>query len=211
MQEPLAGIDHIIYGTPDLERTISEWEVLTGVRPRVGGQHLGQGTCNALLSLGPTTYLEIMAPDPKQPEPNHPRWLGMDDLPSPRLLTWVAVAPDLESIVRRAARSRITLGKVLSGGRSNPDGTRLAWQVTDPHVSVCDGIVPFYIDWQGSPHPAASAPKGVELTTLRAEHPDADRVAGILRALELELPVSEGRAPTLIATLQTPNGQLELI
>ena len=38
----------------------------TGVRPAAGRRSTVLGTHSALLSLGPTAYLEIVAPDPSQ-------------------------------------------------------------------------------------------------------------------------------------------------
>jgi hypothetical protein len=77
-------------------------------------------------------------------------------------------------------------------------------------VRVGDGLVPFLIDWGDGPHPARTAPGGLELVHLRAEHPDPVAIIEWLRRLGLELLVVAGRAPALIATLDTPRGRLEL-
>jgi hypothetical protein len=45
---------------------------------------------------------------------------------------------------------------------------------------------------------------------LGGRHPDPVAIIEWLRPLGLELPVVAGRAPALIATLDTPRGRLEL-
>jgi Glyoxalase-like domain len=72
-------IDHLVYVVPDLTAAVAEVEERFGVRAQAGGKHLGLGTHNALLALGTWTYLEIIAPDPGQPQPSMPRPF-VDDL-----------------------------------------------------------------------------------------------------------------------------------
>jgi hypothetical protein len=206
----LARIDHLVYATPDLNTGIEAIEKLTGVRATPGGQHPGRGTRNALIALGPASYLEIIGPDPEQPAPPNPRPFGIDGLKAPRVARWVVKGQNLEQLAAEASRKGIQLGEVTSGKRQRPDGVLLTWRYTDPRVDLADGLVPFFIDWGESPHPAATAAKGLTLIALRAEHPDAARVRKILTQLGLDLPVRTGPAPALIATIDSPRGRVEL-
>jgi Glyoxalase-like domain len=206
----LARVDHLVYATPDLDASVNELQRRLGVRASAGGQHPGRGTRNALIALGPATYLEIIGPDPAQPNPATPRTFGIDTLKGPRLVTWAAKGRDLPKIVSDAAARGVTLGAVSPGSRRRPDGVLLAWTFTNPLTVVAGGVVPFFIDWGSTPHPARSAASGGRLVALRAEHPDAARVSKILGELGLDLPVAKGPAPALIATIDGPRGHVEL-
>jgi hypothetical protein len=206
----LARIDHLVFATPDLAAGVEQVERLLGVRAVPGGQHPGAGTRNALIGLGDSTYLEIIGPDPDQPKPDRPRRFGIDELKAPRLVTWAAKGEDLEALVTNAKRKGIDLGQIQPGSRRRPDGVLLSWRLTVSPGLNSDGIVPFFIDWGETPHPAANLPKGCVLVGLRAEHPDATRVQRELSALGLNLRVDAGAAPTLIATVRTPSGEVEL-
>jgi len=206
----LAQVDHLVFTVPDLQAGIDAAEQLFGVRAAPGGQHPGLGTRNALIALGPASYLEIIGPDPEQPRPPGGRRFGIDDLKAPHLLTWVAKGKSLETFAAGANAHGVGLGAVIPGSRRRPDGVVLSWKYTDPQVVLADRLIPYFIDWGTSPHPSASAAKGVTLAGLRAEHPDAARVQKMLKQLGLELAVTRGPKPSLIATFDSPKGKVEL-
>ena len=203
-------LDHLVYAVPDLEKGIDQLEVKLGVRAAEGGRHLEEGTRNALIALGRDSYLEILGPDPDHPVADRPLWLGLEGLTRPRLTAWAVKGSRLEDARDRIRAAGVRLGPVVAGNRKRPDGVLLSWEFTDPHVVVAEGLVPFLIDWAGSPHPAASACGGLSLVALRAEHPNPAGVRTLVRALGLNLPVTKGPRAALIAGLQTPKGFVEL-
>jgi Glyoxalase-like domain len=202
-------LDHLVYVTPDLDATIDEVERRLGVRAAIGGQHPKWRTKNALLSLGPRTYLEIMGPDRNQPESQQPRPFGIDAIVKPRLATWVARTDDVQSVIAKARRHTLDLGEPQAGSRQRPDGSTLKWIMTDLTKDREGGIIPYFIDWGDSSHPAESSPKGCSLIGLEGFHPDADRVKEILKGLELEFPVQRGSI-ALKATIESPKGKIVL-
>ncbi len=206
----LTRVDHLVYAAPNLDQAIARVEELLTIRATPGGQHPGRGTRNALIALGPKTYLEIIGPDPEQPQPQQARVFRIDELGAPQIVTWAAKSGDLEQLAATARQQRIALGEIATGSRLRPDGVRLDWRYTDPRTLAADGIVPFFIDWGRTPHPAQSAAVGGRLTGLRAEHPEPEPVRALLQALGLALPVTAGVRPALIATIECKRGPVEL-
>jgi hypothetical protein len=206
----LTVIDHLVYSTIDLEETIRDLETRLGVRATLGGRHPARGTCNALMALSDSSYLELVGPDPTQAHSTVPRWFGIDGLEAPRLVTWAVKHAELDTLAAWAMAQGVLLGPVVSGSRQGADGAHVRWRFTDPATVVADGLVPFFIDWGDSPHPAASAPRGPALVSLRAEHPEPTEVKDALAVVGVELPVESGPVPALIATLLTATGLVEL-
>jgi hypothetical protein len=206
----LGRIDHLVYATPDLNAGVKQIEALLGVHATPGGQHPGEGTRNALVALGPTSYLEIIGPDPEQPNPAVPRKFGIDDLKASRLVTWAAKGTNLTQLVAEARRRGVPIGDVIPGSRRTPAGVLLSWHISNQRPLVADGLVPFFIDWGDTPHPAKSAAAGAMLISLRAEHPDPENVQRMLEELELELPVVKGAKPSLVATIAGTHGRVDL-
>jgi len=209
-QSPLERVDHLVYATLDLARGASEIEALTGVRASPGGQHLAWATHNCLLALGPETYIEIIAPDPSQPKPPGARPFGIDGLRHSRLVTWAACGAGLEHFVRAVARRGVILGELFSGSRVLSNGAILAWQMTSPFSLLEGGLIPFFIDWGVSPHPAASASAGLSLVELRAEHPSPRVLAHTFEVLGVSIPIRQAPKASLVATILGPKGQIEL-
>jgi hypothetical protein len=206
----LPPIDHLVWGGLDLEQEIERIEALTGVRAMLGGRHPGEGTRNALIRLGPISYLELIAPDPDQQPAPGPRWFGLDTLTAPRLVAWAVRSADLDRQTARARTSGVPLGEVRIGRRELSNGHVLAWRLTYPLGRDAVELVPFLIDWDDGPHPADATPRGVRLIDMKAEHPDPAVILDQLRRLGLDLRVLSGPVPALIATLDTPRGRIEL-
>ena len=201
-------LDHLVYATPDLEATCRELEMRLGVRASAGGQHPGKGTRNALISIGPKAYLEIIAPDPLQPE-TRPVWFGIDQLTAAKLITWAVRVDDLEAFLEEISPSA-NVGAVRSGSRKTPEGTTLSWRLTEPQLVQGAGVVPFLIEWNSRLHPADSAITGPRLVQLRIEHPERELIRKQLNSLCLEVAVDQGSSPALIASFEGANGLIEL-
>jgi hypothetical protein len=203
-------IDHVVYGVDDLKAGVDELTRRLGVRAAAGGKHLGRGTHNALLALGGETYLEIIAPDPDQPRTEGLLPFGLDRMKLPRLVGWAGRSTDLDAQVNRAREHGYDPGQVEAMSRQRPDGTVLEWRLTR-HVPDPERIAqPFLIDWGTSPHPSKSAPAGVRLVELRAQHPDPGHMRSVLAALGLDLRVDEGPESALVAVLDSPKGRVVL-
>jgi len=197
-------IDHLIFAVPELEDGVAELEARFGVRAEGGGQHIGQGTHNKLLALGPTTYLEIIAPDPAQPEPPGPRPYGVDGVVRSGLVGWAVGCEDIDLTVDQARSAGFDPGDVIDGHRRTADGTTLAWRITSNAQAA--GVIPFLISWGDTPHPAASASPGLRLESLHIEHPDPDSITAALRVLGTTVPVIRAHRAALVAHIIGPTG-----
>ncbi|HEX9991993.1 MAG TPA: VOC family protein [Acidimicrobiales bacterium] len=197
-------IDHLVYGAPDLGAAVDDLERRLGVRVAPGGRHAGVGTHNALVALGPTTYLEVIAPDPDQPPPPRPRPFGLDGLRAPGLVGWAVGCDDVDAAVARARAAGHDPGDPVEMTRTTPAGAVLRWRLTANARG--GGPVPFLIDWGTTPHPASSAPPGLTLADLTVEHPDPEGLAAVLRALGAVVTVTAAPVAALVARVDGPSG-----
>ncbi len=205
-QQIQPNIDHLVYTTSSLEKGMDKIEELLGVKPVVGGQHPKYGTHNALLSLGDSTYLEIIAPDPSLPAPAGGRLFDKQYRQASNLTTWVLRVDQIEALQLQAASQGLSLGAVASGSREKPDGSMISWKLTDPYAMPFEGALPFLINWGDTPHPAGSVPRAGELIELIIEHPKPELVRKNLQLLEVHLEVKQADYVKLIARIKTKNG-----
>lgn len=204
----MAEIDHIVLGARSLADGAEFLERHLGVRPQPGGSHEGVGTHNMLLGLGPSCYLEVMAPDPGQPEPPHPRPFDLDDPAvhtmleaEPCLIAWVARTPALDAVV---ARLGPRAGEIRAMRRGD-----LSWRLAmPPQRQDMDNIVPALIQWDGTNAAKRLKDSHVRLVALEAEHPEAEAVRAALRERGLEEAVRVRKSPhaRLVARLKRPDG-----
>ena len=201
MRSAIAALDHLVLGTPDLAATAVWLEERTGVKPSPGGPHVGRGTRNMLCSLGATSYLEIIGPDPDQPTPTEDRPFGVDELTEPTMVGWAIAVPDMDVELATSRARGYDPGPATAMQRQRPDGVMLSWMLTTP-PSV---TVPFLIDWGSSLHPATTAAPGLELVELQASHPAPGPLAETLEALGVTMGILRGQE-MLVVELRGPLG-----
>jgi hypothetical protein len=201
-------LDHILLGCNDLQSGIDFVERRTGVRAAFGGVHPGRGTRNALLSLGERRYLEIMAPDPDQPDAKDPLALHIRKLSEPQIVGWADHPGDLGSFAKKLRDAGVAFEGPSPGSRKRPDGRVLQWQT----LTLKDNpswLLPFFIEWSAdSLHPSADAPAGCRLVRFEAVTREPDKLAKTAALLRLDVPIIRGEKPQLRATIAGPKGEL---
>ena len=201
-------IDHLVYAVPDLAAGVAEIDKRSGVRAQTGGKHIGLGTHNALLALGTRTYLEIIAPDPGQPEPAMPRPFGVGGARRGALAGWALACDDIDAAVARARSHGYDPGEAAAMQRTGPTGTVLRWRLT--LNAMAGGPIPFLISWGDTEHPARSAPHGLTLEAFHLEHPDPPSLAAPLAALGADVEIRPAGTAALTAHFSGPNGIMML-
>ena len=202
-------IDHFVWGVSDLEAGCAEIEALFGVAPEPGGAHPGLGTCNALLSFGPGLYFEIMAPQDPAPGSIGERLARLD---APGLVTWVLRSDELNQVAALASAdtANVTPTGPVKTERLTPQGDRLSWELLFLTQHKYDGLVPFFIDWQDTPHPSATSPAGGAATALTIESPQAERLNQLFADLAIDMTASAAAEAALSVQCETKAGSVAL-
>ena len=206
------AVDHLLLGTSDLDQGTAWVEKTTAVKAVAGGSHPGVGTRNALLSLGGKQYLEIIAPDPAQTAYNFQ--IEIRKLATPRLITWAAVATDIQAVAKRAREAGHQVFGPRDGARARPDGRVLKWKTMGVMNTLgVQGVepIPFFIEWSAdSLHPSQDSPEGCRLQSIELEYPDPVPVRQLLEKLGIGIEVKQAKEARLRATLDTPKGKVVL-
>ena len=202
-------LDHVLWATPDLDAGCTTFRELTGVLPAAGGVHPGFGTRNALTSFAPMMYLEILAPDPQQDQSG--TWgAQVAALKRPCMYSFAMSCDDLEAVADQARAAGITVQAPIAMSRNLPDGSMLNWRIMRLDDPRWPGRLPFFIDWQGAPHPGTTTTGGATLESIYALDPNPDALRSIYRAIGCDLPVYGGVEHGFVARLDTPKGNVIL-
>ena len=206
-------LDHIIWACDDLERGSRRFEALTGVTPRFGGAHASGLTHNALVRIGPRSYLEILAPTgpPTGPEDAWSRLARTAR--EPQVLTYcLRASGPLTELARTAEELGAPKTEVLGNGRVTPEGVKLHWQWVAPSFEHFGLAFPFFIDWLDSPHPSSTAenPAHIQLKEFSIGHPQADELRRTLSTLGSPMNAHSAAATEFRLQLDTPRGTVSL-
>jgi hypothetical protein len=200
-------IDHLVLAAPSLDVGCRSVEALTGVAPVFGGVHPGAGTHNALLSLGPPTYLEVIARDPSQSDVATSLLVPEDLGDEPRLVAFAVGCDDIDAAVAALRDAGAPgVGDPYGMTRQRPDGAVLSWRVAFVVAGRIGGATPFLISWDSGGSPAYDAPIGGRLVTLRAGEPDPASSRLALEVLGVDVAVESSPTARLDATITTPTG-----
>jgi hypothetical protein len=206
------ALDHMLLAINDRDRGMDWIESKLGVKPVIGGNHPGMGTRNALLSIGPNCYLEIIAPDPDQKTYTFP--IDIRSITEPQIITWCVGTKDIETLVKKAKESGFNIMGPFAGSRTRPDGKILKWKNAfvqeNFRVNNVDPV-PFFIEWASDTlHPSQDSPKGCTLQTFEIEHPRAGKLQEVFKSLGLDAKVNQSENAKLIATIASPKGEVKL-
>ncbi|PLS22070.1 VOC family protein [Neptunicoccus cionae] len=215
----MIALDHIALAAATLSEGVDYVMARSGVTVPFGGAHPGRGTHNALTATGGGTYLEIIAPDPEQDEPETPRLFDLDAtttraalMGGPRVQTYLLRTDDIERDMAIFREHGFDLGDSVTAARGD-----LRWKIAlrpDGKLNA-QGVVPVLLQWPEGPHVSESMDnQGFALHRLEIRTPLADELTSLYRALGLvddRIKVIPAATPAIIATYQTPDGKLAVL
>ena len=83
----------------------------------------------------------------------------------------------------------------------------LQWKTLNLHDDQA-GLLPFFIEWSADTvHPSADAPSGCKLLRFELSTPGSTELERICALLDLDVPVSHGEKPQLLARIAGPDGR----
>jgi hypothetical protein len=195
----MMALDHLVVAAATLAEGRAWARERLGTALDEGGRHATFGTQNALLSLGPDCYLEVIAVDGDAPVPTRPRWFELDTdamrarlTEGPALVHWV-VRVDSEAMIDDPVELSRGANRWVIG--VPPDGRM-----------PLGGLAPSRILWRTPPPSTLLPDRGVRLELLELTSPDQE---ALRRAVDgVSGPVSVWAGPAaLVATLVTPSGR----
>lgn len=208
--------DHFVVGINHLQTGIEQFRALTGVNAVIGGVHPHIGTCNALVSIGERSYLEIIAPDPAaDPARLDPELSALfrDPLSEMQKLTpylWVVGSSDLDHTVNLLSRQGIDLSSPAPGSRKKPDGRLVEWRASFVNPPAFAGA-PFFIQWlDPSTAPATDSPAGCRLEHYSVTAPGIGMLQKVKQSLALDVELYTAAQPAIEIILNSPRGRISL-
>lgn len=203
-------IDHVVMAVRDLDEAARRLAARHGLASTAGGRHVGLGTGNRIVPLGPD-YVELIAVvDPAEALGNPlGRFVARRAGAGARFTGWCLSTDDVEAV---AARLGV---KATAMSRRRPDGAVLSWRLAGLDAAMADPSLPFFITWDVPPelHPGRTAaahriePRGIAWIEVGA---DPDRLGRWVGREELPVRVVGGASGPQAVGIATAAGEVVL-
>lgn len=133
--------DHAIIAVHDLETAMTDYRRL-GFTVFYGGEHTGGMTHNALICFQDDSYLELLAPTGKLPEPGAAVSFSRLLQGGEGLTGFALFSDDLAADVAAMRARGVQVNEVREGGRRRTDGVELRWRT----AMIEGSVAPFFIE-----------------------------------------------------------------
>jgi hypothetical protein len=139
-------LSQVIYGVQDLDVATRQIES-RGFTVIDGGHHPGLGTANRIVPLG-DAYFEILGIVDRQEALRNPfgSALFQQIQQGNRLVRWSLRTNTIEEVARERGLSP------ENRSRLRPDGTLLTWKAAGLSLSLVEGWLPFFMQWDDPTH-----------------------------------------------------------
>lgn len=175
-------LDHVVLAAADFESALEEFTEKTGVAPKIAGAIKGLGIKTARVSFEGSSYLEIIAPDPKSGGPigNLLKASGLTGL---KPFHWAIRNERAEPLKDEVNKFGYTPDHISMFG-AKEDGTPRKWEMLYLYGHRMGGICPFYINWANSDHPCETMPIVGDLIGVKVSAPADDPVHKLIAHTE---------------------------
>jgi hypothetical protein len=207
-RSPSEGIDHVVLAISNLDRGIEQLGELCGVLPVRGGEHGHTGTENALLSMGPGAYLEVLAPQDGAQLP--PELQPLRSVANLTPVSWAVATRNADLMSQMLRAHGYTVSEPQAGSRETTGGGVIRWRTFQLTAPKIEGA-PFFIEWDsGTAHPATTSPLGCPLLSLELHTPHDEQLRSLMRLLNVQGEVSYGETSRMKMALQGPRAPVRL-
>ena len=148
----LLGLDHAIIAVRDLSAATQQLEHALGVTVTPGGEHLEDGTYNAIVRFG-VEYLELISVrDPERAAANERGQTVLQFLARGEgLLGFALGTDDLDGTMVDIASRNLRLVGQMHGARRRPNGTLMTWRRAAVANDLWGHTFPFLIQHDTTP------------------------------------------------------------
>jgi hypothetical protein len=164
-------LDHVLLGCADLTTAIEDFKTMTGVEPLMVTSLNGCGTKSARAAFKDCSFIEIVAPDPKQAL-DTPFKQMLAKLPPGKMVPLHYAIRDVRAAEWKYGKFKdlkLSTDKVTMVAKD--DGMPWMWDMYFLGGHEYGGLVPFYCNWGDGPHAAARLPIVGTLDKVKAQAP----------------------------------------